>query len=183
MKAHVPPRVIRWESLTQRAFDELERSRCVVIATGSPLEVHGPHLPLGADFRTSPARIASLSMQRCTRTFANDVPPRNVRHHPRSNGAIRRPLRPARSRSASVCDPRLTAHRRTTDGVICATPPLSSPRKAEPVLKERLHERGEARSVVEISDLPDRLCLRWVGVDHVREAREPKLSGHGDAHL
>ncbi|HYB13587.1 MAG TPA: creatininase family protein [Myxococcota bacterium] len=44
-----PLRVLRWESLTKRAFDELPRSRCVVLATCSPLEVHGPHLPLGAD--------------------------------------------------------------------------------------------------------------------------------------
>lgn len=49
MEAPLTPRVIRWESLTKRAFDELERSRCVVLATCSPLEVHGPHLPLGAD--------------------------------------------------------------------------------------------------------------------------------------
>jgi len=49
MQAHDSPRVIRWESLTKTAFDELDRSRCVVLATCSPLEVHGPHLPLGAD--------------------------------------------------------------------------------------------------------------------------------------
>jgi creatinine amidohydrolase/Fe(II)-dependent formamide hydrolase-like protein len=49
VEAHDAPRVIRWESLTKRAFDELERSHCVVLATCSPLEVHGPHLPLGAD--------------------------------------------------------------------------------------------------------------------------------------
>ena len=49
MEAHPSPRVLRWERLTKRAFDELERSRCVVMATCSPLEVHGPHLPLGAD--------------------------------------------------------------------------------------------------------------------------------------
>jgi creatinine amidohydrolase len=49
VEAHDSPRILRWESLTKRAFDELERSRCVVLATCSPLEVHGPHLPLGAD--------------------------------------------------------------------------------------------------------------------------------------
>jgi hypothetical protein len=58
-----------------------------------------------------------------------------------------------------------------------------SPGPAEPALKERLHEGGEARSVVEVTDLPDRLRLRRVGVDHVREAREPKPSSHGNAHL
>jgi creatinine amidohydrolase/Fe(II)-dependent formamide hydrolase-like protein len=43
------PRLLRWETLTKRRFDELERDRCVVLVTCSPLEVHGPHLPLGAD--------------------------------------------------------------------------------------------------------------------------------------
>jgi len=44
-----PPRVLRWESLTKRAFDELDPARCVVFVTCSPLEVHGPHLPFGTD--------------------------------------------------------------------------------------------------------------------------------------
>jgi creatinine amidohydrolase len=43
------PQPIRWERLTKRAFDRLERANAVVIVTCSPLEVHGPHLPLGAD--------------------------------------------------------------------------------------------------------------------------------------
>jgi len=43
------PRVIRWETLTKRQFDRLDRARAVVLVTASPLEVHGPHLPLGAD--------------------------------------------------------------------------------------------------------------------------------------
>lgn len=42
-------KLIRWETLTKRRFDELDRQRCVVVVTCSPLEVHGPHLPLGAD--------------------------------------------------------------------------------------------------------------------------------------
>ena len=42
-------RLLRWETLTKRRFDALDRSRCVVLVTCSPLEVHGPHLPLGAD--------------------------------------------------------------------------------------------------------------------------------------
>jgi creatinine amidohydrolase/Fe(II)-dependent formamide hydrolase-like protein len=41
--------VLRWETLTKKRFDELDRSRCVVLVTCSPLEVHGPHLPFGAD--------------------------------------------------------------------------------------------------------------------------------------
>jgi creatinine amidohydrolase len=43
------PRVLRWETLTKQAFDALDPARCVVLVTCSPLEVHGPHLPLGAD--------------------------------------------------------------------------------------------------------------------------------------
>lgn len=43
------PTLLRWEALTKERFDQLDRSRCVVLVTCSPLEVHGPHLPFGAD--------------------------------------------------------------------------------------------------------------------------------------
>jgi creatinine amidohydrolase len=43
------PIPIRWETLTKRQFDQLDRENAVVMVTASPLEVHGPHLPLGAD--------------------------------------------------------------------------------------------------------------------------------------
>lgn len=43
------PTVLRWETLTKRTFDQLDRANCVVLVTCSPLEVHGPHLPFGAD--------------------------------------------------------------------------------------------------------------------------------------
>jgi creatinine amidohydrolase/Fe(II)-dependent formamide hydrolase-like protein len=43
------PPILRWESLTKSAFDRLDPARCVVLVTCSPIEVHGPHLPLGAD--------------------------------------------------------------------------------------------------------------------------------------
>jgi creatinine amidohydrolase/Fe(II)-dependent formamide hydrolase-like protein len=43
------PTVLRWETLTKRKFDQLDREQCVVLVTCSPLEVHGPHLPFGAD--------------------------------------------------------------------------------------------------------------------------------------
>ena len=43
------PRVLQWQSLTKRQFDTLDRERAVVLVTCSPMEVHGPHLPLGAD--------------------------------------------------------------------------------------------------------------------------------------
>lgn len=47
--SNAEPRVVRWDTLTKREFDRLDRARCVVLVTCSPLEVHGPHLPLGAD--------------------------------------------------------------------------------------------------------------------------------------
>jgi creatinine amidohydrolase/Fe(II)-dependent formamide hydrolase-like protein len=43
------PQLLRWETLTKGQFDTLDRERAVVLVTCSPLEVHGPHLPLGAD--------------------------------------------------------------------------------------------------------------------------------------
>lgn len=43
------PTLLRWEMLTKRRFDEIDRKNAVVLVTCSPLEVHGPHLPLGAD--------------------------------------------------------------------------------------------------------------------------------------
>lgn len=42
-------RIHHWQRLTQKAFDAIDRERAVVLLTCSPLEVHGPHLPLGAD--------------------------------------------------------------------------------------------------------------------------------------
>jgi len=42
-------KLIRWETLTKKKFDQLDRDKCVVLVTCSPLEVHGPHLPFGAD--------------------------------------------------------------------------------------------------------------------------------------
>ena len=49
MPESAAPRPIRWETLTKRQFDRIDRSQAVVMVTCSPLEVHGPHLPLGAD--------------------------------------------------------------------------------------------------------------------------------------
>ncbi len=43
------PTILRWATLTKAAFDRLDPARCVVMVTASPLEVHGPHLPMGAD--------------------------------------------------------------------------------------------------------------------------------------
>jgi creatinine amidohydrolase len=38
-----------WETLTKKQFDEIDPRSAVVLLTCSPIEVHGPHLPLGAD--------------------------------------------------------------------------------------------------------------------------------------
>jgi len=43
------PIILRWESLTKKAFDRLDRAQCVALVTCSPLEVHGPHLPFATD--------------------------------------------------------------------------------------------------------------------------------------
>lgn len=43
------PEFVRWETLTKKQFDQIDREQAVVMVTCSPLEVHGPHLPLGAD--------------------------------------------------------------------------------------------------------------------------------------
>jgi len=43
------PKLLRWETLTKTQFDEIDREQAVVVVTCSPMEVHGPHLPLGAD--------------------------------------------------------------------------------------------------------------------------------------
>jgi len=45
--------VCRLEDLSTRALDELDRARTVVILTVSPLEEHGPHLPVGVDAFTA----------------------------------------------------------------------------------------------------------------------------------
>jgi hypothetical protein len=49
MDETIEPTLLRWETLTKKKFDQLDRERCVVMVTCSPLEVHGPHLPFGAD--------------------------------------------------------------------------------------------------------------------------------------
>lgn len=43
------PTWLRWETLTKKQFDAIDRENAVVFVTCSPMEVHGPHLPLGAD--------------------------------------------------------------------------------------------------------------------------------------
>jgi len=45
----IEPVLLRWETLSKRKFDAIDRANAVVLVTCSPLEVHGPHLPIGAD--------------------------------------------------------------------------------------------------------------------------------------
>ncbi len=45
--------VHRLEEMSTRALDALDRARTVVVLTVSPLEEHGPHLPLGVDVFTA----------------------------------------------------------------------------------------------------------------------------------
>jgi creatinine amidohydrolase/Fe(II)-dependent formamide hydrolase-like protein len=67
------PRLVRWDTLTKTAFDRIDRRRCVVAVACSPLEVHGPHLPLGADIIESEAiaerAIRRLPPRHASRTF------------------------------------------------------------------------------------------------------------------
>ena len=49
MTSSTEPVLLRWETLTKTKFDQLDRANSVVLVTCSPLEVHGPHLPFGAD--------------------------------------------------------------------------------------------------------------------------------------
>ena len=43
------PQLRRWETLTKKQLDEIDPEQAVVPVTCSPLQVHGPHLPLGTD--------------------------------------------------------------------------------------------------------------------------------------
>jgi creatinine amidohydrolase len=43
------PRIRQWHRMTGADFRDLDPRRCVVMVTCSPLEVHGPHLPVVAD--------------------------------------------------------------------------------------------------------------------------------------
>jgi creatinine amidohydrolase len=61
--------VHRLEELTMPALDALDRERAVVLLTVSPLEQHGPHLPLGVDAFTA-------------RHFAEEIAQRLVAERP-----------------------------------------------------------------------------------------------------
>jgi creatinine amidohydrolase len=54
------PEILRWDRLTKTQFDRIDRARAVVIVTSSPMEVHGPHLPLGTDVMEGDALAVRL---------------------------------------------------------------------------------------------------------------------------
>ena len=45
--------ILRLEDLSTPRLDALDRERTVVLLTVSPLETHGPHLPIGVDAFTA----------------------------------------------------------------------------------------------------------------------------------
>ncbi len=57
----------RLEEMSSPALDALDRSRTVIILTVSPLEEHGPHLPLGVDAFTA-RQLADAVAERLTTT-------------------------------------------------------------------------------------------------------------------
>jgi creatinine amidohydrolase/Fe(II)-dependent formamide hydrolase-like protein len=67
------PELLRWETITKTRFDQIDRERAVVLLTCSPLEVHGPHLPLGADALEGEGlaerMLRFLPARHCDRTF------------------------------------------------------------------------------------------------------------------
>ncbi|HEV8308622.1 MAG TPA: creatininase family protein [Methylomirabilota bacterium] len=59
--------VCRLEELSSSALDALDRARTVIILTVSPLEEHGPHLPVGVDAFTAEAFARTVAEQLSTR--------------------------------------------------------------------------------------------------------------------
>jgi creatinine amidohydrolase len=65
--------------MSMPALDALDRARTLVVLTASPLEEHGPHLPLGVDAFTA-------------RHFAHEVATRLVAAHPGWSAVLAPPL-------------------------------------------------------------------------------------------
>lgn len=55
--------ILEWQHLTGAAIDAIDRTRAVILVTCSPLEVHGPHLPVVTDITEGDA-IATQSAQK-----------------------------------------------------------------------------------------------------------------------
>lgn len=61
-------RVREWRLLSGSDFEAMDRARTVAIVSCSPLEVHGPHLPVQADYLEADA-IAIRAMERLCERF------------------------------------------------------------------------------------------------------------------
>ena len=91
------PTVLRWETLTKRKFDQLDRDNCVVLVTCSPLEVHGPHLPFGADALEGRGAVAPHAALPARAPSQQDLSPAAVHLH-RDRHRCRIPARCSSSR-------------------------------------------------------------------------------------
>lgn len=56
------PRLLNLAEITQDRFLAIDKKRCAVIATFSPVEVHGPHLPMAQDIYEGDAIARSVAM-------------------------------------------------------------------------------------------------------------------------
>lgn len=64
-----PPLIREWKHMTGEEFAALDHSKTVVILTCSPMEVHGPHLPVLTDIQEGEAL-----MRRTVELFSEDHP-------------------------------------------------------------------------------------------------------------
>lgn len=74
----VAQRVHDWPLLTQTELSRIDPRNAVVLVTCSPIEVHGPHLPMGADYLEAEAishRAAELLLARQPQLHALHLPP------------------------------------------------------------------------------------------------------------
>lgn len=61
-------RILEWQHLTGPRLSALDRARTVVLVSCSPLEVHGPHLPVFADLRESEGLLLRTAEKLCRRS-------------------------------------------------------------------------------------------------------------------
>ncbi len=70
-----PETLLEWTHLTGPEVDALDRDRTVVVVSASPLEVHGPHLPLTTDLAESEgllrATVRRVKQRRPEMTFVH----------------------------------------------------------------------------------------------------------------
>lgn len=56
-------KVLDWQHLTGADFQKLDPAKCIIFVTCSPLEVHGPHLPVCTDSLESEGFISNIAEQ------------------------------------------------------------------------------------------------------------------------